>query len=51
MLRRILLIVALGAALAACSPSTDSGTSPGTETLTPIVSLLPDSMAPETIAP
>jgi hypothetical protein len=34
MLKRILLIMAMGVALVACSPS-GSGTSPGTETVAP----------------
>ena len=38
MVKRLLLIVALGAAIAACSPAGGSG-SPGTETLAPIESM------------
>ena len=45
MLKRILLIMAMGAALVACSPS-GSGTSPGTETLAPVDSSTPSEAAP-----
>jgi predicted small lipoprotein YifL len=37
MLKRLLLLVALGAALAACSPS-GSASSPGAETIAPVES-------------
>jgi hypothetical protein len=40
MFKRVLLILALGGALAACSP-TGSGSSTGVETLAPIESTLP----------
>jgi hypothetical protein len=45
MLKRILLILAMGAALVACSPS-GSGTSPGTETQAPVESVAPSESLP-----
>lgn len=45
MLRRIVLILAIGAALAACS-SSGSGTSTGTETLAPVGSSMPSEAVP-----
>jgi hypothetical protein len=50
MLKRILLILAMGAALVACSPS-GSGTSPGTETLAPVESSTPSEAAPSESMP
>jgi hypothetical protein len=50
MLKRILLILAMGAALVACSPS-GTGTSPGTETLAPVESSTPSEEAPSESAP
>lgn len=50
MLKRILLILAMGAALVACSPS-GSGTSPGTETLAPVQSSTPSEAAPSESMP
>jgi hypothetical protein len=50
MLKRILLILAMGAALVACSPS-GTGTSPGTETLAPVESSTPSEAAPSESAP
>jgi hypothetical protein len=44
MLKRILLTLALGAALVACSPS--PGATTGTETLAPIDSALPSDAVP-----
>jgi hypothetical protein len=48
MLKRILLILAMGAALVACAPS-GTGTSPGTETLAPVES--PSEAAPSESIP
>ena len=45
MLKRIVLILAMGAALAACS-STGSGATTGTETLAPVQSSTPSEAAP-----
>lgn len=46
MLKRIIMMLALGAALVACGPA-GSGTSPGTETLAPVDSAAPsDSEMP-----
>jgi len=50
MLKRILLILAMGAALVACSPS-GSGSSPGTETVAPVESSTPSEAAPSEAAP
>ena len=50
MLKRILLILAMGAALVACSPS-GTGTSPGTETSAPVESSTPSEEAPSESAP
>jgi hypothetical protein len=50
MLKRFVLLLALGAALIACSPS-GTGTSPATETLAPADSAAPvDSAAPSEMA-
>ena len=50
MLKRIVLLLTLGAALVACSPS-GTATSPGTETVAPVesdaASELPSEMASE----
>ncbi len=45
MFKRLLLTLALGAALVACSP-TGSGSSTGTETLAPVDSAAPSDVAP-----
>jgi hypothetical protein len=50
MLKRIIMLVALGAALVACSPS-GSASSPGTETLAPIDSAAPSDSGMESEAP
>jgi hypothetical protein len=50
MLNRVLLILAMGAALVACSPS-GSGTSPVTETAAPVESSMPSEAAPSEEAP
>jgi len=50
MLKRILLILAMGAALVACSPS-GSGSSPGTETVAPVESSTPSEATPSEAAP
>ena len=51
MLKRILLILAMGAALVACAPS-GTGTSPGAETLAPVESAPAESpAASESAAP
>jgi hypothetical protein len=50
MLKRIVLILAMGAALVACSPS-GTGTSPGTETLAPVQSSTPSEAAPSESMP
>ena len=51
MIKRLLLIVALGAAFAACSPA-DSSTSPGvaTPTLEAPASTMPSEVAPSVVA-
>jgi ABC-type oligopeptide transport system substrate-binding subunit len=47
MLKRILVVLALGAALVACSPSGTGTSTSGTETLAPVDSAAPlDSAAP-----
>jgi hypothetical protein len=48
MVRRLLLITALAAALMACTPSSGTSSSPGLESLAPIESLDTSSMAPST---
>lgn len=56
MLKRIIMMLALGAALVACSPS-GTGTSPGAETLAPVDSAapsdsgLPSEMPSESASP
>ena len=50
MLKRLLLLVALGAALAACSPS-GSASSPGTETIAPVESGVPSGSGLESVMP
>ena len=45
MIKRVLMILALGAALVACSPTGSTGTD-GTETLAPIESTLPTDGLP-----
>ena len=50
MLKRIVMLLAFGAALVACSPSGTAG-SPGTETLAPVDSAAPSEMASESAAP
>jgi hypothetical protein len=45
MAKRLLLIVAMAAALIACTPS-DGTTSPGAETLAPIETMGTESVAP-----
>jgi hypothetical protein len=50
MVNRILLILAMGAALVACSPS-GSGTSPVTETAAPVESSTPSEEAPSESMP
>ena len=50
MLKKLLLIVAIGAAVVACSPS-GSGSSTGTETLAPVNSLAPSEAAPSESVP
>jgi ABC-type glycerol-3-phosphate transport system substrate-binding protein len=50
MVKRILLILAMGAALVACSPS-GSGSSTGTETLAPVDTSAPSEAAPSESAP
>ena len=55
MFKRFVMLVALGAALLACSPA-GTGTSPGAETLAPVDSApsesgLPSEMASESAAP
>ena len=47
MLKRILMVLAMGAALVACSPS-GSSTSSSTETLAPVESTAPSVAAPST---
>lgn len=44
MLKRLILMLALGAALVACTP-TGTGTSPGLETLAPLDSAMPSESA------
>jgi predicted small lipoprotein YifL len=54
MLKRLIMLVALGAALVACSPS-GSASSPGAETLAPVesgaASEMPSEMASESASP
>jgi hypothetical protein len=44
MLKRLVMLMALGAALLACSPA-GTGTSPGAETLAPVESEMPSESA------
>ena len=46
MVKRLILIVALGAALVACSPTDGGAGSPGTESLAPIESMGTESASP-----
>jgi hypothetical protein len=50
MLKRIVMLLALGAALVACSPS-GTATSPGAETLAPVESPTETEVASESAAP
>lgn len=50
MLKRLVAILAITAALVACTPS-DGGSSPDTESIAPIESMAPASMAPESASP
>jgi predicted small lipoprotein YifL len=50
MLKKIVLLLALGAALTACSPS-GSASSPGTETVAPVESGAASEMPSESASP
>jgi hypothetical protein len=51
MIKRLLVIVALGAALVACTPAENGAGSPGVETLAPIESMPAESMPAESMSP
>jgi ABC-type proline/glycine betaine transport system substrate-binding protein len=50
MLKRLIVLVAMAAALVACSPA-GTASSPATETVAPVESGLPSEMASESASP